>query len=79
MFYKLYHKNIDGKKTLEKLGELATAICQDFLLIFTISIIFLMQMDFNLPKFFPLNFCSPYSPKFFTTNFLLYGICVVID
>ena len=48
-----------------------------FLPIFTISITFSMQMDFNSPKFFLPNFLQSLFTKLFTTKgtnvFLLYG------
>ena len=43
---------------------------QVFLAIFTISITFPMQLDFNSPKFFPPNFLQPCSPKCFIAKVL---------
>ena len=45
-----------------------TAFRQVLSPIFTISITFPMQMDFNSPKFFCQTSYSPYSPNFFTAK-----------
>ena len=59
-----YSKNIDGKKTLANYS-----ISSSFSTIFTISITFPMQMNFNSPKFFfHQTFYNPYLPKFFTAK-----------
>ena len=62
-------KNTGGKKILANFANYSS------LLIFTISIAFPMQMDFNLPKFFfRQTSYSPYSPNLFTTKVLYYMV-----
>ena len=68
-------KNI-GDKKLWRIRQI-TAIRQVFLPIFTISITFPVQMDFNAPKFFPPNFQeSLFTKPFYCQSFLLYGMCL---
>ena len=68
-----YSKNF-GDEKLWQIWQI-TAIRQAFLPIFTIPITFLMQMDFNSPKFFLLNFLQfLFAKPFYHQNFLLYGI-----
>ena len=69
-YYLLY-----SKKTLvvKKLWRI-TAICQVFLPIFTSSITFPMQMDFNLCNFFPPNFLQPSFAKLFTAKVFYYTV-----
>ena len=62
-------KNI-GSKTLWRI----TAIHQVFLPILTISITFPMQMDFNLPKFFPPNFLQSLFAKLCAANVFYYTV-----
>ena len=67
-----YSKNFGSKKLWRILQT--TAIHQVFLPICTISIAFPMQMDFNLPKFFPPNFLQSLFAKVFDhQSCLLYG------
>ena len=47
------------------------SISLSFSPIFTISITFPMQMDFNSPKFFHQTSYSPYSPKFLPPKFFI--------
>ena len=67
-----YSKNIGGEKTLVNLVNYS--ISPSVLPIFTISITFPIQMDFNLSKFFPPNFLqSLFAKLFYRQSFLLYG------
>ena len=67
----MYH-TVKNKKTLVNLVNYS--ISPSFLPIFTISITFPMQMDFNLLKFIPPNVLQSLFTKLFTTKvFLLYG------
>ena len=61
-------KNIVDKNTLANLANYSIAP------IFTISIIFPMQMDFNSPKL--ANFLKSYLPNFFIAKvfYYIYGI-----
>ena len=70
----LYSKKTFAVKKLWRIWRI-TAFYQAFLPIFTISIVFPMQMDFSLPKFFPPNFLqSSFAKVFYCQSFLLYGI-----
>ena len=51
------------------------SISPSFLPMFTISITFPMQMNFNSPKFFLPTSYSPYSPNFFTAKVFYCTVC----
>ena len=89
--YILYSKNIGGEKLWWRIWQI-TAFHQVFLPMFTISITFPMQMDFNSSKFLPTVLIRQgfLPPKFFAVRYLannrsiacykqLYNLCYKIS
>ena len=70
-----YSKNI-AVKILRRIWQI-TEIFQVFLPIFTISITFPMQMDFNLPNFFYQISYNPYLPNFLLPKFFIHNQNIV--